>query len=489
MVEIPVDNLNDVLGNEFWVIVERADTDYSNEFGVPNLAWDDPLASFFRYDLEVSNLNPNQAPVCDIVINPCTLHYWDITDHVAVEFDASGSYDPDGDPITFHWDFDGDDSFDDEYEGEPHNPSRVYYEDGIVKLKVMDNHGAFSICEMEVDITEHQSKNIPLLDGWVARDLAVNPANGELHILYYLNQGNDNWCQTWKYDPCDLYSEPPGPFHVTNEGAMYFRIDVSSTGYSLIGGDHEGCSGKVRNITPDGEDIGPNWVIHTVDLWAFNDSDKWPLDHVTLYGWYNPPWNPGGHNTYVYRSPYNQNFNTWIQAANIYWGDEKWYGHDKLFGNHVRGIEPVAYGNSFWCLKVPTDHSLDDWYITRWRLDDPGTYTGANYDGAWYGLGYQTESDDGWFDAKDLTRNAEDVLLVLDKLSDGSGRVKAFIGDDSGGYAVGAFDVPGEINDIPIRIDSSDYIDPIYGNLIYILHGDSTTGYLLSIFFPEELPW
>jgi len=57
------------------------------------------------------------------------------------------------------------------------------------------------------------------------------------------------------------------------------------------------------------------------------------------------------------------------------------------------------------------------------------------------------------------------------------------------GYAIGAFNVPDQVNPNPLRIDSSDYEDPIYGNLIYILHGDSSSGYLLSIIFPDELPW
>ena len=493
--EVAADNLTSAVGNELWLIVETTDFDYSNELDIMNDAWDDALTSFFRYDLEVANFMPSNAPVCDLVINECTLGYWDITDHVGVEFDATGSYDPDGDPITFHWDFDGDDIYDepgdDDYTGDPDNPSHVYEKDGTASLKVIDEFGAESTCLVDVDITEFESKNIPLREDWLARDLAVDPSNGELHVLYYYyDVDNDNhYTETMKYLPCDLYTEPPDPFHVTNEGARYIRLDVSSTHYSLIGGPTTGASGKVRNIDPDGNDLGPNWIINCRELWAFNDSDKWPFDHVTLYGWYNPPWNPGGHITYVYRAPYNTQFDTWHQAANIYWDTEEWTGHDKLFGNYVAGVEPVAYGNSFWCLKDPGDGAIEDYYITRWRLDDPGTFTGANYDGAWYGSGLQTEADDGWYDAQDLTRNVEDILLVLDELSDGSGRVKAFTGDDSGGAPVGAFDVPSDVNDTPIRIDSSDYKDPVYGNLIYVLHGDRFTGFLLSIFFDEELPW
>jgi len=496
-VTIPADNLTSGDDNEFWVIVETADYDYSNEFGIMNDAWDEPLTAFFRYDLEVSNIVPTQNPVCDIQINECTLHFWDITDHVQVEFDASGSYDPDGDPLTYHWDFDGDDQYDepgdDDYVGDPWNPRRDYYEDGVVSLKLEDDMGGSAICTADVDVTEHPSKNIPLRPSpWIARDLAVDPANGDLHVLYYWNDTADDkhWTETYKYSPCDLYSDPGGAFHTANEGAKYFRIDVSSTHYSLIGGGHTGCSGKVRNITPDGIDIGPNWVIHTVDLWAFNDgTEPWPLDHVTLYGWGSPPWNPGGHNTYVYRAPYPDTFDDWYQAAVVYWGDETWTGYDRIYGNHVRGCEPVASGNSFWAVKDAGTSGENDYWGTLWRLDDPGTFTGVNWDGEWFGVGYQTENDEGWYDAQDMTRDANDNLLVLDMLSDGSGRIKAFVGDDTGGAPVAAMDVPDEINNTPISVDSSDYYDPLYGNLLYVLHGDSNDWYYLSIFFEDETPW
>jgi len=52
--EIPVDMLYGIDGNEYWVIVEQDGFDYTNEFGVNNMADDDPLAAFFRYDLRVS---------------------------------------------------------------------------------------------------------------------------------------------------------------------------------------------------------------------------------------------------------------------------------------------------------------------------------------------------------------------------------------------------------------------------------------------------
>jgi len=52
-VEIPADNVTDATDQEYWIIPEYDEYDYSNRFGVPNLAWDDPIAAFFRYELDV----------------------------------------------------------------------------------------------------------------------------------------------------------------------------------------------------------------------------------------------------------------------------------------------------------------------------------------------------------------------------------------------------------------------------------------------------
>ncbi|MFH1676542.1 MAG: hypothetical protein ABIC40_05910 [bacterium] len=54
-VDIPADNINGTTGNEYWIIAEDANLDYTNEFGITNLADTDPLAAFFRFDLTVSD--------------------------------------------------------------------------------------------------------------------------------------------------------------------------------------------------------------------------------------------------------------------------------------------------------------------------------------------------------------------------------------------------------------------------------------------------
>jgi hypothetical protein len=85
----------------------------------------------------------NLAPICSlVVVTPIPLV--PVPAPFAVEFDASGTTDPNGDTLTFEWDFDGDSIFsepvDDAYTGEPNHPTHLYYEDydGPVKMKVKD---------------------------------------------------------------------------------------------------------------------------------------------------------------------------------------------------------------------------------------------------------------------------------------------------------------------------------------------------------------
>jgi len=63
-VEITADDVKFLDGNEFWVIVEETGTTYANDFGIPNLAENDNLCAYFRYDLEVLP----ESPECPIPI-------------------------------------------------------------------------------------------------------------------------------------------------------------------------------------------------------------------------------------------------------------------------------------------------------------------------------------------------------------------------------------------------------------------------------------
>jgi len=85
----------------------------------------------------------NLAPICSlVVVTPIPLQPKPAP--FAVEFDASGTTDPNGDELSYEWSFDGDLIFnepvDDAYTGDPDHPTHLYYEDynGPVIVRVKD---------------------------------------------------------------------------------------------------------------------------------------------------------------------------------------------------------------------------------------------------------------------------------------------------------------------------------------------------------------
>jgi glucose/arabinose dehydrogenase len=79
----------------------------------------------------------NQPPIAVLQASPISG-----APPLAVDFDGAGSSDPDGDPLTYAWDLDGDGQYDDSSASQP---SYTYTQSGsyIVRLKVTDDKGAF----------------------------------------------------------------------------------------------------------------------------------------------------------------------------------------------------------------------------------------------------------------------------------------------------------------------------------------------------------
>jgi hypothetical protein len=181
--DIPADNITSKNDQEYWVIVECKGQDYTNKFGVPNNANLDKLAGCFRYPLHVSTLSPQNVPVCDLVVVTPMPHLG----KGLINFDASGSTDadtPDGDVLSFSWDFDDDGIFGDAYDDGPGDKPWKDYKPGHyekVSVKVSDLAGHYSICSEEVDITVLREVNWSGAGGdtWFMAygmtDLACNP--------------------------------------------------------------------------------------------------------------------------------------------------------------------------------------------------------------------------------------------------------------------------------------------------------------------------
>jgi PKD repeat protein len=108
--------------------------------------------------LRVKYYNGNQPPIAMATASPTSGG-----SPLTVQFDGTGSYDPDaGDTISYSWDLNGDGTFGDSTSP---TPTYTYTEPGsyAARLRVTDNHGAFST-SVALTITANNTPPVPVID-------------------------------------------------------------------------------------------------------------------------------------------------------------------------------------------------------------------------------------------------------------------------------------------------------------------------------------
>jgi len=493
-VEIPADNISGTEGNEYWVIVEQQGCDYTNDFGVTNLAGEDSLAALFRYDLNVSPSPTNQDPICDLQV--VTSMPQSGFAPIMVEFDASASSDPDGDPLTFEWDFDGDGVYgedpDDSYTGAPENPTHGFMSSNHDKVyvKVKDNKGGQAICSVNVDITAHPTKNIDITyTGAVARDIAVDHSNGDLLALY----GNG---KVRRYTYTSGYTSS-SEFTV-NSGHLFIDIgpvdDLHSKAYIICGRyvtwptqptvylDHFDSAGALQYA--QGESYGcnqPGDGVELKDVFAMGSNGVRKYAHIGVLYWdaYGSagPWK----GTHILGREYTGNppYSTYTYYINyIQWGQANPSG-TSVYGPWLRGAESDRDGDWVWYVEAT------DCTASRWSIPDHSVMQGSYYQyaGPYFGAaGQPGDGNDRLYDPLDITRDDDNHYYVLDHLSTGSFILKAFTYTASSTTAVGSFGDSGDWNLTPVRLEGSDF----NGNVV-VLHTSGNNA-MVSIFTEDETP-
>jgi hypothetical protein len=490
-VEIPADNITGSMGNQYWIIVEDQKNTYANDFGVSNLAQDDKLAALFRYDLTVGIQQGNQPPNCDLAV--VTAMPVSGFGPQTVEFDASGSWDPEGKTLTYSWDFNDDGTFGDGINGGTDaHPIKVFTESNHTKVcvEVSDPDGGTASCCANVDITVAPSKNLPLRADKAATDLAVDPASGDLYVLY-----EDG--QVWKYTEATQFSQTGATYIFTGQVVPFSgnapltnsRLDITATGYIIASSDSGICddthgwpaqvfdlSGAQIGSAPAPCTAGPipdvvacksggSYAYSVFILAPYNSASNYQNNMYRKYPPFSGPWWTQNYGPGPFPSPQ--------------------IGHDGLWLGYVKGAVSMT-NDRWWVVKDPGSGSIQDYYASRWVQD---TYFYYDYDNAWFGSGTQSDADDGWYNAKDITSDSSGRLYVLDQMSSGQGRIKLFQ-EGNPGTALTTHDAGDatSISESPLRIEGSDFVSPTLGNMIFVLHGNGIPS-KLSIFFPAEFGW
>jgi hypothetical protein len=478
-VEIPAETIDSSAGNEFWVITEFDDYTY-NTGSVPNLANGDPLMAFFRYDLAVGPGGQTELPICSVdVVTPMPICGFA---PLMVEFDASGSYDPDGGAIvSYEWDFDNDGIFGDAFDsGTDSNPVKGFLLPNLdqVCVRITDDDGESSECCVNVAINAEGPKNIHLRDDALAMDIALEP-DGDLVVLY-------DDAEVWRYYEASGYNHALADYIFTATVVPWTSagrpcdayIDVSDDGNIFCsaddGTDFGSDSWPAQDFTSDGTPIGsapaPGTGGPVPDIYVYPSGGYYSNNEMIIA----PDSSGMQNNMYRYAGYWAQIYQTAGENAET--------GYDKVKFTNVVGAEGSS-GDQFWVIE-----DAPDYYASRW-MHTGSTWGYFNFDGAWFGAGaIATDDNDNtsWNHAKDLTMDSEGRFYVLDELSDGQGRIKLF---ESGSPGVALVDnVAGDADTIsgaPLRIEGGKYVSPDYGNMIFVLHGDSIPC-MVSVFFMED---
>ncbi|MFH1675589.1 MAG: PKD domain-containing protein [bacterium] len=473
-IEIAPDIIPPKMSCDTWVLVEVNGYDYSNPYGVTNLAWDDPLTAFFRFDIPIDDSAPSGDPVCDVVIDDSSPEMPYSGPPTEFTFDASGSYDPDGGPLSYEWDFDDDGIFGDSFgSGTDSKPVKLFTESNTneVCVRITDDESDFAVCCVQVDIAivVGNLKNIPLRTGVAANDLGTIAGTGDLLILY-------SDYEVWKYLLSESWQTGHYQYTVTSTPYTFqpTMMDANSLGCAVFGYSTPTVIWG-WNVDPDGNNFmhggfGAITEKKMPDVCAFGTSGTFADNLLWYTGGF---WSGASYRNwwYNYGPPvYNDSTRIW---GSSYIG----YGYSGVHHQYVISVEGDKNGDNLWVMEgEPENH------CSRWKLVPPYGWPNLVYADQYF----PTPSDSThWHAPIDISRDQDNRLCILDDES-GQGIITFWTGSSAGGSYIGQIGNSSTISEQPRRIDGSDHD----GN-VFVIHGDSyspSTGYYLSIFTPSELP-
>ncbi|MFH1675530.1 MAG: PKD domain-containing protein [bacterium] len=476
-VTVPADNVQYKDGNEYWVIVQYPVYNYSNPYGIPNQLEGTILAAFFRFDLPVGSSPDNLDPVCDLIDGPQT----PIGCGVEAEFDATGSYDPDGDPMNFAWDFNDDGIFDgegDSYSGSPDNPTHTFYESysGDVCVKVTDDFGGESICCVPVDIfVNTTAKNIDVTNpGTEAKDLCMDHATGDILIVYpngdvrryYADDCYQTFTTLNLAPKCEFIDKSPNGsiyegwsnyWDWTGNGGHWYEYHYNDDGSlidAIADGWHVGCYDMRAVFT-----MGPN--------------GDYANDHVYMFYLLTLDGTIGTH-LWARRDEQNFSDGSYWRVLQYHYSSDPVPGVDKLWGDWIVSAESDLAGDYIWVVE------RTECVAARFKIPDGNLY---DFQGQYFGEPMVPGDDDTHInDPIDITRDDKNHSILLDRLSTGDYVLKAWSYDDTGTTALGSFGDSSDWDLTPIRIDGCDM-----DGRVAVLHTDGENA-MISVFIDDEIP-
>jgi hypothetical protein len=315
--------------------------------------------------------------------------------------------------------------------------------------------------------------NVPLRPGATPYDIAIDPADGDLFVLYddgeiWVHEHSD-WCDL---TAGSLFGDLAADFGSDATGLEF--LDVAANSAVVVTGSTSSGSNQLKTYAGDGTPslcgifIGSSSTLF--DAWAHGPSGDFANDVGTAR------FRARSGTEYAELERYDDPDYCTTHFEGYSFSDDTLTGPSRIYGPYAVAVESDQGGDLMWWLENV------DGYASRWALTNTGISGDQTFDGTYFGTGTQTDADNGWYDAQDLTRDNANRYFVLDRLSTSLPRIKAWTVAETVTTSIGGVGDTTRISGTPRRIEGSDF-----SGEIVVLHGDAPP-YMVTVYSPSELP-
>jgi PKD repeat protein len=209
-----------------------------NNIGVYNVKLkvrDNSTGSAISDPVEVTvSTDVNQKPVA-VAVATTETH---ILEDNTINFDGSGSYDPDGQVVTWAWDFNGDGVYNDPYTGDSKKPTHLFANPGTfyVDLKVFDNESGWDVLDTKIEVIIDDVPNVlPTASAVATSPTSINACGSVSFDATSSTDSDGNIVKyEWDFNGDGTYADPFNGGTASKPVKMFtdvgvFNVDVRVT--------------------------------------------------------------------------------------------------------------------------------------------------------------------------------------------------------------------------------------------------------------------
>jgi len=458
-IEIPADNVthnSNTADGEFWIITEDSNLDYTNDFGIGNLADTDPLAAFYRQSFFIASGPYNNPPDIISGVDGDETPYYMGLDQYSVT-----ATDDDDDPLTYDWtvtdiasltevttgindNYDG--TIDIDFAAVGASPDDEY----LIECDVSDNINSpvpaipLTVTASLADIVVVGDPNIDVLSGsGPPAEIAGDPDSDQIAIGY-------EWT-TWRVFTDDYanYSS----LHTISWWSQPFRHFDFLHDYGFRTGTSGGYHRHYNRVS-----WNSSWD-YTTNLNGLGFFDVFNVQNTThLWGLYQQNASYGT----LYRCISNYQFDAYPNISDASWWNGT--GTNGIIPANVIALDAPIYTSGYRMYFLEALPATNTAVVELWIISGSPTYGDISF------------GEDTLDNPLDITVDSNDYVYILDINTSSNPVIYAY--DNTGAPiatsgAISSDDISGTAK----RIDAAIYPDP---DEVHVLHSDGVTKFTIE---------